>query len=155
MVKNYEVIQDYVILSLSPLKYSVPPSSFYLFILLRILTSIFLSLSLSLFFSLFLSFFLPSLLTFLSSSLSSFFLLFSFSLGLVATLTEGLLWDLSRPLVGNCTLTLLKYDDPESRTVRTCVHGICDNYWLFAVCSCFNILYFSNREKNSDFWATD
>ena len=110
----------------------------------------FLCLSFSL--SFFLSSFLPSLLFFLPHFL---FFFFFFSLGLVATLTEGLLWDLSRPLVGNCTLTLLKYDDPESRTVRTCVRGTCDNYWFFAVCSCFNILYFSNREKNSDFWATD
>ena len=37
--------------------------------------------------------------------------------GMVATLTEGELWDLTRPLVGDCKLTLLKYDDPESKTV--------------------------------------
>ena len=30
---------------------------------------------------------------------------------------SGELWDLHRPLVGNCTLKLLKYDDPESQTV--------------------------------------
>jgi len=30
---------------------------------------------------------------------------------------EGELWDLNRPLVGNCTLKLLKYEDPESQTV--------------------------------------
>ena len=39
--------------------------------------------------------------------------------GMVASLTEGELWDLTRPLVGDCKLTLLKYDDPESKTVRT------------------------------------
>jgi len=37
--------------------------------------------------------------------------------GLVASLTEGILWDLTRPLVGDCKLTLLKYEDPESKTV--------------------------------------
>lgn len=30
---------------------------------------------------------------------------------------EGELWDLSRPLVGDCVLTLLKYDHPEAHTV--------------------------------------
>ena len=30
---------------------------------------------------------------------------------------EGELWDLSRPLVGDCVLTLLKYDSPEAHTV--------------------------------------
>jgi threonyl-tRNA synthetase len=30
---------------------------------------------------------------------------------------EGELWDLSRPLVGDCVLTLLKYDHPEANTV--------------------------------------
>lgn len=34
-----------------------------------------------------------------------------------AVTTEGELWDLSRPLVGNCTLQLLKYDDNELKTV--------------------------------------
>ena len=29
----------------------------------------------------------------------------------------GELWDLSRPLVGNCSLKLVKYEDPESQTV--------------------------------------
>jgi threonyl-tRNA synthetase len=29
----------------------------------------------------------------------------------------GELWDMSRPLIGDCTLTLLKYDDPEAKTV--------------------------------------
>ena len=37
--------------------------------------------------------------------------------GIVANLAEGELWDLTRPLVGDCRLTLLKYDDPESKTV--------------------------------------
>ena len=39
--------------------------------------------------------------------------------GIVANLAEGELWDLTRPLVGDCKLTLLKYDDPESKTVST------------------------------------
>eukprot|EP01032_Pedospumella_encystans_P018572 gene18572-21136_t len=30
---------------------------------------------------------------------------------------EGELWDLSRPLVGDCVLTLLKYDNPEANMV--------------------------------------
>jgi threonyl-tRNA synthetase len=30
---------------------------------------------------------------------------------------KGELWDLSRPLVGDCVLTLVKYDDPEAQTV--------------------------------------
>lgn len=30
---------------------------------------------------------------------------------------EGELWDLNRPLIGNCVLKLLKYEDPESKTV--------------------------------------
>jgi len=30
---------------------------------------------------------------------------------------EGELWDLSRPLVGDCKLTLLKFDEPEAKTV--------------------------------------
>lgn len=29
----------------------------------------------------------------------------------------GELWDLSRPLVGDCKMTLLKFDDPEAKTV--------------------------------------
>ena len=31
----------------------------------------------------------------------------------------GELWDLNRPLVGDCKLTLLKFDDPEAKTVST------------------------------------
>ena len=31
--------------------------------------------------------------------------------------SNGELWDLNRPLAGDCTLTLLKYDDPEAKTV--------------------------------------
>ena len=31
--------------------------------------------------------------------------------------TEGQLWDLTRPLVGDCKLVLLKYDEPEAKTV--------------------------------------
>ena len=27
------------------------------------------------------------------------------------------LWDLNRPLIGDCTLQLLKFDDPEAKTV--------------------------------------
>lgn len=30
---------------------------------------------------------------------------------------SGELWDMMRPLVGDCTLTLLKFDDPEAKTV--------------------------------------
>lgn len=30
---------------------------------------------------------------------------------------DGELWDLTRPLIGDCKLSLLKYDDPESKTV--------------------------------------
>jgi threonyl-tRNA synthetase len=30
---------------------------------------------------------------------------------------DGELWDLNRPLIGNCQLKLLKYEDPESQTV--------------------------------------
>lgn len=33
------------------------------------------------------------------------------------TVNDGELWDLTRPLIGNCTLTLLKYDDTETKTV--------------------------------------
>jgi threonyl-tRNA synthetase len=29
----------------------------------------------------------------------------------------GELWDMNRPLIGDCTVTFLKYDDPESKTV--------------------------------------
>jgi threonyl-tRNA synthetase len=31
---------------------------------------------------------------------------------------EGELWDLNRPLVGDCLLKLLKFDEPEAKTVR-------------------------------------
>jgi threonyl-tRNA synthetase len=31
---------------------------------------------------------------------------------------DGELWDLNRPLVGDCSMRLLKYEDPESKTVR-------------------------------------
>lgn len=31
--------------------------------------------------------------------------------------TVGELWDLNRPLVGSCKMTLLKFDDPEAKTV--------------------------------------
>lgn len=31
--------------------------------------------------------------------------------------TSGQLWDMHRPLAGDCTLSLLKYDDPESKVV--------------------------------------
>jgi hypothetical protein len=30
---------------------------------------------------------------------------------------SGELWDLNRPLAGDCTMTLLKFDDPEAKTV--------------------------------------
>jgi threonyl-tRNA synthetase len=33
------------------------------------------------------------------------------------TPAAGVLWDLSRPLLGDCHLTLLKFDDPEAKTV--------------------------------------
>jgi threonyl-tRNA synthetase len=35
----------------------------------------------------------------------------------VAAGAEGELWDLTRPLVGDCVLRLLKFDDPEGKTV--------------------------------------
>lgn len=42
---------------------------------------------------------------------------------------EGELWDLNRPLIGDCQLKLLKFDEPEAKTVRIlllkchrCVH---------------------------------
>ena len=31
---------------------------------------------------------------------------------------EGELWDLTRPLVGDCTLTLYKFEDKEGKSVR-------------------------------------
>ena len=33
---------------------------------------------------------------------------------------DGELWDVTRPLVGDCTLRLLKFDDPEGKTVSAC-----------------------------------
>ena len=36
---------------------------------------------------------------------------------IIAGASEGHLWDLTRPLVGDCKLVLLKYDDPEAKTV--------------------------------------
>ena len=35
----------------------------------------------------------------------------------ITEVSEGELWDLSRPLVGDCVLRLLKYDDPETKTI--------------------------------------
>lgn len=35
-----------------------------------------------------------------------------------ASTSQGELWDLNRPLVGNCTVTLLKFEEAESKTVR-------------------------------------
>jgi threonyl-tRNA synthetase len=35
----------------------------------------------------------------------------------LANASEGQLWDVTRPLVGDCRLVLLKYDDPQARTV--------------------------------------
>lgn len=31
---------------------------------------------------------------------------------------EAELWDLTRPLIGDCNLELLKFDDPEAKAVR-------------------------------------
>jgi hypothetical protein len=33
----------------------------------------------------------------------------------------GELWDMGRPLVGDCNLSLLKFEDPEAKTVRDCL----------------------------------
>lgn len=33
------------------------------------------------------------------------------------TINKGELWDLNRPLIGDCQLTLLKFDEPEAKTV--------------------------------------
>jgi threonyl-tRNA synthetase len=35
---------------------------------------------------------------------------------------EGELWDVTRPLVGDCNLRLLKFEDPEGKTVRSAPH---------------------------------
>ena len=35
----------------------------------------------------------------------------------VVDTNAGELWDMMRPLVGDCTLSLLKFDDPEAKTV--------------------------------------
>jgi threonyl-tRNA synthetase len=32
--------------------------------------------------------------------------------------SEGELWDLNRPLVGDCNMNLLKFEDPEAKTVN-------------------------------------
>jgi hypothetical protein len=33
----------------------------------------------------------------------------------------GELWDMGRPLIGDCNLSLLKFEDPEAKTVRDCL----------------------------------
>ncbi len=38
---------------------------------------------------------------------------------------DGELWDLNRPLIGNCVMRLLKYDDPESKTVGRVITSSC------------------------------
>jgi hypothetical protein len=35
---------------------------------------------------------------------------------------EAELWDLTRPLIGDCNLELLKFDDPEAKAVRNLHH---------------------------------
>ena len=36
-----------------------------------------------------------------------------------AATAPGVLWDLNRPLVGDCKISLLKFDDPEGKNVRS------------------------------------
>lgn len=42
--------------------------------------------------------------------------------------SEGELWDLNRPLVGDCQLKLLKFDEPEAKTVRNINCWTCTVY---------------------------
>jgi len=36
------------------------------------------------------------------------------------TAAAGILWDLNRPLVGDCKISLLKFEDPEGKNVSSC-----------------------------------
>ena len=55
---------------------------------------------------------------------------------------SGELWDLSRPLVGDCSLSLLKFEDPEAKKV----------FSFASLTSCaysFNVLSSSNRSSGT------
>ena len=50
------------------------------------------------------------------------------SVYLSVCLYTGELWDLNRPLVGDCKMTLLKFDEPEAKTVIIIININIINY---------------------------
>ena len=55
---------------------------------------------------------------------------------------SGELWDLSRPLVGDCSLSLLKFEDPEAKTVLSFASLASSAY-------SFHVLSSSNRSSGT------